>query len=68
MKAAVGEDVYIQEQLIDEIVTYLDFTEAARWARFFKLNDSQVPSQVVPLLHEEDPPYRYETKQYFLAN
>ena len=46
LQTALGDNVWLQHKLIESLVGYSDVEEAARWAMFYRLPQSSLPSSV----------------------
>lgn len=46
IETALGDNVWLQHKLIESLVSYNDVEEAARWAMFYRLPQSSLPSSV----------------------
>ena len=53
VQACVGENVKLQEQLVDSILDYFDMKEAVRWALHYHLTQKQLPPQVWAAIDED---------------
>ena len=43
---AVGENRYLQEQLVEQLALFNEVGEAVRWAGIYQLNDDAIPTAV----------------------
>ncbi|CAC5357048.1 unnamed protein product [Mytilus coruscus] len=43
---AVGDNDYLKEQLVEQLMCYNELTEAVKWAKQFKLSDESIPEVV----------------------
>ncbi|ESO95750.1 hypothetical protein LOTGIDRAFT_116671 [Lottia gigantea] len=47
VQSAVGDSVYLKEQLLEQLMCYNDLKEAVKWAKSFELPDSSIPQPVL---------------------
>ncbi|XP_072489219.1 exonuclease mut-7 homolog isoform X2 [Notamacropus eugenii] len=48
----VGENLWLQEQLIQLLISYCDVTTAAQWALYYHLSGESLPAKVTEKMHE----------------
>ena len=49
-QTSVGDDPWLHQQLVEQLVDYNDMPEAARWAKHYDLPEDKLPYQIVGMM------------------
>ena len=49
-QSSIADDKSVQIEFVDQLISYCAMEEAAKWAKYFNLDKSSLPSQIVDMV------------------